>query len=319
MAAAAGAVQVLLGLAEPAALGVRLASWVDGARTDDGRRGLLGQLTRAARRGGAAAAGRRRRRSTACSTGSSRCPTRTFLARLPALRGGFDALSPAARDRLLAVVDERLGETASRPRLADDPDALLRPAARRPGRAGARSPRYGLPPPADPDASVRRRPSDRARGPTRRSDRAGPRPAGAADAVRRPDRWRLVLGRQHPTAAVRRRRRLRHRAGRALRRRHGARAPRADGAGRAGREAPFPGVREWSEELAALFGAGRPRGGAGPRPPSPAGRTRRWRWTPTRCAPRSSCCTTVLSLAGGAARGARWPGCGRWSPASSRS
>ena len=30
----------------------------------------------------------------------------------------------------------------------------------------------------------------------------------------------------------------------------------ADAGGRAGREAPFPGVREWSEELAALFGTG---------------------------------------------------------------
>nr|WP_308405892.1 DUF5682 family protein [Streptomyces tardus] len=32
-----------------------------------------------------------------------------FLARLPALRGGFDTLSPAARDRLLETVEERLG------------------------------------------------------------------------------------------------------------------------------------------------------------------------------------------------------------------
>ncbi|WP_255311376.1 DUF5682 family protein, partial [Streptomyces viridosporus] len=54
----------------------------------------------------------------------SELPDRAFLDRLPALRGGFDTLSPAARDRLLAAVEERLGTA----RVADtdgvDPAAL---------------------------------------------------------------------------------------------------------------------------------------------------------------------------------------------------
>ena len=70
-------------------------------------------------------------------------PDADFLSRLPALRGGFQAVSPAARDRLLAVVEQRLGDTASARDIADvSPEELLvRLLA---DRAGARrSPRSG--------------------------------------------------------------------------------------------------------------------------------------------------------------------------------
>jgi uncharacterized protein with von Willebrand factor type A (vWA) domain len=68
------------------------------------------------------------------------------------------------------------------------------------------------------------------------------------------DRWRLLLGRKSGS--------LGQQAGRyaaALDELYGAgsgEGARADAAGRAGREAPFPGVREWAEELSVLFGPG---------------------------------------------------------------
>ncbi|MEV4510436.1 DUF5682 family protein [Dactylosporangium sp. NPDC049525] len=282
MSAAAGAVQVILGLAEPASLGTRLASWVDGARTDDGRRRLLGHL-----RGLLTAAEPLLQAGDDILDGLldrvETLPDADFLSRLPALRGGFQAVSPAGRDRLLAVVEQRLGDTASARDIADvSPDELLvRLLADRAGTAALAA--YGLTPPAadttvtppGPLPSGEPEPLSAPGGPAPSSAPAasgdpaapgnpaepgelapsgGPVTAGASRTLSTVDRWRLLLGRRSddlgPGAT---------RYATALDELYGAgtgEGSRADAAGRAGREAPFPGVREWAEELSALFGPG---------------------------------------------------------------
>ncbi|WP_257139301.1 DUF5682 family protein, partial [Streptomyces sp. wa1002] len=109
IAAAAGAVRVLTGHEEAESFGGRVASWVDGAVDSTSRAALTARLT-----GVLTVAG------PLLTVGIGaldpllhrvvELDDTAFLARLPALRGGFDTLSPAARDRLLDTVEERLGE-----------------------------------------------------------------------------------------------------------------------------------------------------------------------------------------------------------------
>ncbi|MEU3403207.1 DUF5682 family protein [Streptomyces sp. NPDC006670] len=122
MRGAASAVRVLLDLDPAAGLGARAAAWVDGAATADGRRTLARRIA-----GLLTAAGPLLETSPAALTPLldrvDGLADAAFLQRLPALRAGFDALSPAARDRLLDTVAERLGD---RPDLTlDAPPALL--------------------------------------------------------------------------------------------------------------------------------------------------------------------------------------------------
>ncbi|MEU9800335.1 DUF5682 family protein [Streptomyces sp. NPDC051000] len=241
MQGAALAVRVLLDLDPAAGLGDRAAGWVDGAGTPEARRALTRRLT-----GLLTAAGPLLGSSpTALTPLLDRVDALAddrFLDRLPALRGGFDVLSPAARDRLLDTVTERLGD---RPDLSlDAPPGLLAlwAAADAAGLAALK----GLPlPAADTDAP------DVAEGAAApRSVDAGSRRLSAAD------RWRLLLGRQRdrlPPGA--------RGYARALDELYGAgrgegSADLDDGRGAGGgREASFPTAREWSEELEALFGA----------------------------------------------------------------
>ncbi|MFD9014490.1 DUF5682 family protein, partial [Streptomyces sp. NPDC059552] len=85
------------------------AGWIDSAGTADSRRTLNRRLG-----GLLTAAGPLLQSSPAALTPLldriEHLADQEFLDRLPALRGGFDALSPAARDRLLATVTERLGD-----------------------------------------------------------------------------------------------------------------------------------------------------------------------------------------------------------------
>nr|BFE61593.1 DUF5682 family protein [Dactylosporangium thailandense] len=253
MAAAAGAVEVLLGLAEPAVLGARVASWVDAAADDDARRRLLGHL-----RGLLAAAEPLLQSGPDALDGLldrvATLPDDAFLARLPALRGGFQAVSPAGRDRLLAVVRDRLGDTTPADVADVDPSALLRLLlADRAGRAAAES--LGLMPPAtapeatEPAATA----PDKAEPATTAPDKAD-KLDKAERSLAVIDRWRLLLGRQDQQMGAAARR-----YATALDELYGrgrGEGSAADAAGRAGREAPFPGVREWAEELSALFGPG---------------------------------------------------------------
>ncbi|MGV9342321.1 vWA domain-containing protein [Streptomyces sp. NPDC003688] len=250
MRGAAGAVRVLLGHEEPQALGDRVASWVDGATDTVTRTALTDRLT-----GLLTAAGPLLESAAPALEPLlgrvSDLSDEDFLTRLPALRGGFDTLSPAARERLLSTVEERLGVR----RLADtgavDPVALARwtradLAARAALAAVGLLPEMGQAvPEAEQTSSEAPCPSDE------------PTPASAGH-LAPADRWRLVLGRrrdQLPPSARRLATALDELYGTG--RGEGSRGDlTGPGTGSGGREAPYPGVREWSEELAALFGPG---------------------------------------------------------------
>ncbi|MFG3023502.1 DUF5682 family protein [Streptomyces sp. NPDC048254] len=238
MRGAAGAVRVLLGQEDPGAFGGRVASWVDGAVDAESRTALTARLT-----GLLTAAGRLLEAAGPALEPLvgrvSELSDRDFLDRLPALRGGFDALSPADRGRLLAGVEERLGTD----RVADtgtiDPAALATwTRADLAARETLRT--LGLLPPP--------------------RERAAPEPAVAAalpedHRLAPADRWRLLLGRRTdqlpgPARALATALDELYGSGRG----EGSRGDLGGGGG--GREAPYPGVREWSEELAALFGPG---------------------------------------------------------------
>ncbi|MFD6287340.1 DUF5682 family protein [Streptomyces sp. NPDC060205] len=247
MRGAAGAVRVLLGHEDPRALGDRIASWVDGAGTPETRAALtdrlVGVLTAAGPLLEAAAAA-----LEPLLDRVAEMPDRDLLDRLPALRGGFDALSPAARDRLLDIVEERLATT----RLSDtggvDPVALATwTGADLAARATLRT--LGLLPPPSADENV----------PTAQTPAPHKAEEGAPEdhVLGAADRWRLVLGRrsdQLPSSASALATALDELYGSG----HGEGSRgRLNGPGsRGGREAAYPGVREWSEELAALFGPG---------------------------------------------------------------
>ncbi|MER5995555.1 vWA domain-containing protein [Streptomyces viridosporus] len=277
MRGAAGAVRVLLGHEDARAFGDRVASWVDGATDPDSRAGLTARL------GGLLTAAGPLLEAAAPAlepllTRVSELPDRAFLDRLPALRGGFDTLSPAARDRLLASVEERLGTA----RVADtdgvDPAALaawtgadlaaretLRslgllpapgggPAEDDPAGTAPGGPRSGDPDGGAPgDTTARPGPGAAATGGT--AGAAAPR---AADHLLAPaDRWRLLLGRRTdrlPPSAAPLATALDELYGSG--RGEGSRGDLTGPGTGGGRQAPYPGVREWSEELAVLFGPG---------------------------------------------------------------
>ncbi|MFC9186666.1 vWA domain-containing protein [Streptomyces cyaneofuscatus] len=282
IAAAAGAVRVLTGHEQAETFGVRVASWVDAAVDSPSRAALTARLT-----GVLTAAGPLLTVGVAALDPLLHrvveVDDAAFLTRLPALRGGFDTLSPAARDRLLGTVEERLGERVDLAD-ADDPAELARRAVAdlaardlltacglpvpSPGDTGRR-------PPSAPDTTTRPHaapayPSTTGTSPAIGPDTAsgpGPESAPGPEAALEfapvrtlapADRWRLVLGRrpdQLPSVAARLATALDelYGAGRGEGSRGGLPTP---GGSRGGREASFPGVREWSEELAALFGPG---------------------------------------------------------------
>ncbi|MFF2602395.1 DUF5682 family protein [Streptomyces californicus] len=297
IAAAAGAVTVLTGHEEAEPFGERVASWVDGAVDGASRAVLTARLT-----GVLTVAG------PLLTVGIGaldplldrvvELEDSAFLARLPALRGGFDTLSPAARDRLLDTVEERLGERVDALD-GDDPVELARRTA---ADLAARDLLTGLGlPVAPPDDGPVRPPSDQATptSPTAEPAKATPasrtaapatdtptsptavpvtatpasptaapttptpttsNPASAAPRTLAPaDRWRLVLGRSTdrlPSGAARMATALDelYGAGHGEGSRGGL--PGAGSTAGGGREPSYPGVREWSEELAALFGPG---------------------------------------------------------------
>ncbi|MFC9060482.1 DUF5682 family protein [Streptomyces sp. NPDC057074] len=308
MRGAAGAVRVLLGHEDPDALGRRVAAWVDTATDRESRSALTARLT-----GLLTAAGPLLESAAPALEPLldrvSGLSDRDFLHRLPALRGGFDTLSPAARDRLLSVVEERLdiggaADRTQRGHLADlgrtDPAALavwtradltaratlgglgLLPSPTPPADPAPPSPEPSARPSSQPSAAPSPEPSAPPATPTHtstptppsiRPTTPHPRPTNpptdpSTDETYDPvphhlapvDRWRLVLGRrtdQLPPSAGAPATALDELYGRG--RGEGSRGelhgPGRDGGG-GGREASYPSVREWSEELRALFGPG---------------------------------------------------------------
>ncbi|GHF34813.1 hypothetical protein GCM10018790_10650 [Kitasatospora xanthocidica] len=256
---AAGAVRVLLGQETAGVLGGRAASWVDGATGPEARqvlgRALVGLLT--------AAEGLFDSAPEALEPVLERVtslPDGAFLDRLPALRGGFDTLSPAARDRLLALVEERMGT-----RLTALPEeagpAVVAGWVRADLAARAALARRGLvrTTPDDAPAPVPQAPalpSAPPLAPERTSGRTVEH--ASANALAPAERWRLLLGRPGSSGLSGRGARL----ATALDELYGSGHGEGSGpglesrGGRGGREAPYPGVREWAEELEALFGPG---------------------------------------------------------------
>ena len=242
MRGAAGAVRVLLGQEDARVFGDRVASWVDGAVDPDTRSALAARLS-----GLLTAAGPLLEAAAPALepllNRIADLPDREFLDRLPALRGGFDTLSPAARDRLLAAVEERLDT----PHLADtggvDPAALAAwTQADLAARAALRS--LGLLPTAGDG------------GKTDVTARTGT-PVTEERLLAPADRWRLVLGRRAdrlPASAAPLATALDELYGSG--RGEGSRGDLTGAGAGGGREASYPGVREWSQELAALFGPG---------------------------------------------------------------
>ncbi|MFB6894494.1 DUF5682 family protein [Kitasatospora sp. NPDC056327] len=264
---AAGAVRVLIRQEEPAVFGDRAASWVDGATGPDARhalgRSLVGLLS--------AAEGLFSTAPEVLEPVLERVvslPDGAFLDRLPALRGGFDTLSPAARDRLLRLVEERLG-TRLDALPTEVPPALLADWSRADLAARAVLARRGLLPAALPAPTAEapapaRQPAAEvpARADTPAVPAATPAAPALVHALAPAERWRLLLGRPGSGGLGGRAARL----ATALDELYGTgrgegSGPDLDGRGgaggnRGGREAPYPGVREWTEELTALFGPG---------------------------------------------------------------
>ncbi|MER5449903.1 DUF5682 family protein [Streptomyces sp. NPDC002764] len=249
MQGAALAARALLDLDDATTLGRRAAGWIDNATGPDARhamsRRLTGLLSGAAPLLQAAPA--------ALDSLLHRIDTLTdqaFLDRLPALRGGFDTLSPAGRDRLLSTVTERLGDRLDLSLSASPRLLALWTAADASGRAAVTSLRPPLGTGLDGTARTTAEATP--------SDRSAPAeaPVGPAPHLTPADRWRLLLGRESdklpPNA-----RRLAH----ALDELYGT--GRGEGSSDLGREggqgggqdASFPTAREWAQELDALFGA----------------------------------------------------------------
>ncbi|WP_128377311.1 vWA domain-containing protein [Streptomyces cavernae] len=278
---AALAARVLLDLDGPDELGARAAGWIDTATTPEGRHrlarlltGLLGAAAPLLQSSPAAVVPLLDRIDGLTDQG--------FLDRLPALRGGFDTLTPAGRDRLLATVTERLGDrldlslTAPPHLLAlwTEADAagvgalralrLPSPAAEADASASeAPAPATPTParavtsPPSATEAALRLSPTETSLRPSAAETAPCLSPAEAPRRLSPADRWRLLLGRQTerlPSGA----RRYAH----ALDELYGSGRGEGSadfgqdcGQGRGGgQEAPFPTAREWAAELDALFG-----------------------------------------------------------------
>ncbi|CAL9610945.1 hypothetical protein SUDANB120_05642 [Streptomyces sp. enrichment culture] len=181
MQGAALAVRVLLDLDPADGLGARAAGWIDGASTLEARRALTRRL------GGLLTAAGPLLQSSAAALlpvldrVDSLADT-DFLDRLPALRGGFDTLAPAARERLLATVTERLGDRIDL--TLDAPPALLAlwAAADAAGAAALKAlPRPDHPAAADhATAAASSRPGAAAEAPAEAATAASPGPAGQA-------------------------------------------------------------------------------------------------------------------------------------------
>ncbi|MEV8637436.1 DUF5682 family protein [Streptosporangium sp. NPDC051023] len=274
MQGAALAARVLLDLDEPHTLGARAAGWIDTATGPDGRhrlsRLLAGLLT---------AVGPLLQSATAAFEPMldrvDGLTDRDFLDRLPALRGGFDTLTPAGRDRLLRVVIDRLGDRLDLA-LSAPPELLaLWAAADAAGLATLEA--LGVPvlellhplpgpgqAPGTSEPSVSSGPVENLDPleelvPIRRSaQREVKQERTPARRLTPADRWRLLLGRETERlpADVRR-------YAYALDELYGTGrgegatdlAPGQGSGDGGGQGASFPSAREWAVELDALFGA----------------------------------------------------------------
>lgn len=221
IAGAAAVARLRLGRLSPATLGADLAARVVAATTEPARRDLGDRL-----QGVVDALGARLDADPTLfeplAAPVETLPDADFVARLPALRHGFDPLSPAARERLLQGRAERWG---GEPFADADPTLAALDLA---GRAAVEALGLMVDLPLPPGAP---RP-------------ARPLPGHALGPL---VRWRLVLGREVPEGPA-------ARLATALDALYGPGRGEGEGAA-AGRGRSFPTAREWSGEVEALFGA----------------------------------------------------------------
>jgi hypothetical protein len=243
MQGAAWGALAMLEQADVDQLGAILASWYDGASTSEGRQylrsrlqGLMVPLLPLVSTDPEWLNGLESRLASS--------QDQEFLAKLPALRGGFQQLTPADRARLLRdrlAILEPGGPAATAARPIDDPAALACAlAADRAGRA----------------AIAQLLPDFLLREPGRSGVQAAlvriSEPPGEISLA---DRWRLILGVKGCNSAKGKR------AASTLDQLYGAsagegRGQREDLAGRgAGTEGTTPSAREWIGEVNSLFGA----------------------------------------------------------------
>ncbi|MFI6454522.1 DUF5682 family protein [Streptosporangium amethystogenes] len=251
---AALAARVLLDLDAPGTLGARIAGWVDGATGTEGRhrlsRALAGLLVAAGPLLQSSAEALDPLLDRVDGLGDQ-----GFLDRLPALRGGFDTLTPAARDRLLRAVTDRLGDRLDLA-LSAPPEVLaLWTAADAAGLAALNTLRLRVPGlfPQRAEAVRGAGEPDSPAVPTGGTDV----PAVEREAVSRrlapADRWRLLLGRESgrlPADA----RRYAHALDELYGMGRGEGAADFGSGDHGGQGVSFPSAREWAAELDALFG-----------------------------------------------------------------
>ncbi|MGC4982140.1 vWA domain-containing protein [Streptomyces sp. DT193] len=266
---AALAARVLLDLDDATVLGARTAGWIDTATGPEARHALgrrLGGLL-----GGAAAL--LQSAPTALDPLLDRVDTLTdqdFLDRLPALRAGFDTLTPAGRDRLLHTVTERLGDRLDLSLTASPRLLALWTAADAAGRAALHT--LDLPAGTDTaqagDPGIRvvpgrpktaGHPASAPSAPTHSAATAATAAPSAPLRITPTDRWRLLLGRETDKLPQHARRYAHaldelYGTGRGEGSADLGREGASPGQG-GGREASFPTARDWAEELEALFGA----------------------------------------------------------------
>ena len=241
IAGAASVVQVLIGARTAEDLSTALGGWLDSGVDPDTRRSLANRL-----RGALAIAAPLFEAAPVFLAGLlervEQLADADFLARVPALRQGFEVMSNASRRRLLRVLGDRLGETDARGHGLDVVTAIapeILAVAAEADRAGR-------------EAMGRiERPSLVAPPPVKVST-AAPRPPYPHDIPVR-DRWRMILGHERERMKPRS-----QRAARALDELYGqghGECSRDELGSGGGTEAGFPTVREWREEIEALFGA----------------------------------------------------------------
>ncbi|MCO8273227.1 DUF5682 family protein [Actinoplanes sp. TRM 88003] len=263
MRGAAGAVGVLLGHEEAREFGVRLASWTDlaGAEATDRLRGALSVAGALLEAGGEAL--------DPLLDAVDDLPDDDFVRRLPALRGGFDALSPADRDRLLQTVTDRHG-AFSHELAADAASVATWVAADRAGLAAIAALDLPSGPPGststplpvgaavatdvppDPSAGLNSATDVRQQARDSRPIVDSPE-TQRKSAIAAVQRWQLLLGRESERLPAEQRR-----LATALDELYGA--GRGEGAytvggGGGGRETAYPEVRDWLADVEALFGA----------------------------------------------------------------
>lgn len=231
MQGAGEAGRVLLGRKSGLSLGTTIASWIDCATDAEAHSALAARLRGALLLATPLFVGHPELESALVDRVDA-LEDAAFLQRLPALRDGFEVLSPAERARLLEIVAARFGHGPLSLELELDPAELaLHAAADLAGTAAIEA--LGLPLPSAPKSTGKH---------AVRAPREGQR-------LTTVDRFRLLLGRQRedlkPEA---------QRLAGALDELYGHGRGEGSRDYGAGHGAPFPTVREWGDELADLFG-----------------------------------------------------------------